>query len=55
MAMDIRLACPRCGNTGWIRRGGDFECTACGEIAEDTKDMPPVIVDRDTGETVPLA
>lgn len=34
----IVLTCPRCGNSTWFYRGGEFECAACGEICE-TEDM----------------
>ncbi len=34
----LHLTCPRCGNTGWIRRDDGWECAACGEFAY-TEDM----------------
>lgn len=34
----LHLSCPRCGNTGWIRKDDAWECSACGELSY-TEDM----------------
>lgn len=34
----LQLTCPNCGNSIWIKRDDEFECSACGEIS-NTEDM----------------
>ncbi|MBQ7818492.1 MAG: hypothetical protein IJ341_02225 [Bacteroidales bacterium] len=29
----LQLTCPNCGNSIWIKREDEFECSACGEIS----------------------
>lgn len=48
--MRICLVCPECGNRTWKRCGGGFKCAACGEILEDTNEMPAVVVDDNERE-----
>ena len=32
MSLKIKMTCPRCGNSTWIRRDDGFECAACEEF-----------------------